>query len=470
MVSISTDNRHVAFLAGRSFGGLFSDVIYVKDLDSGALTLASSTQHGNVLSAKTFNGLSGDGRYALFSHQGGVWPNHVLSLYVKDIVTGMLTQVADNVTEPNRATISDDGRYVFFNKSDAGLSNVYVSDLQAHTVVNLTADMGTGSSFTLLDATPDASRIAAYGSDGKIYLLDRQTQELQIVPLDEYGVELWRPSLNARLSNDGRYLAFNNGYYDNEAGYSDSQPVYVFDGVSGGLRIIGWGEFGYGGNGSLSFSDDGRDIYFQTAGDSLLNSASGVVVAKNPLLAENGNDSVRASVSYTLLDEQIENLVMTGTNAIDGTGNARNNVITGNVGDNVLVGGRGNDFLDGGDGDDAYVFYSGDGIDHILDSGGSDAIIFNGVNIGDISLGLGSLRIRYGPMKSISKPSTPNTPRTAAPSSSFSSTMECWATTSCWRSASILKATGTLRERASRIASPEAMATTPSAAAVAMTC
>ncbi|PPJ62947.1 hemolysin [Cuspidothrix issatschenkoi CHARLIE-1] len=51
----------------------------------------------------------------------------------------------------------------------------------------------------------------------------------------------------------------------------------------------------------------------------------------------------------------IENLTLTGTTAINGTGNAGNNVITGNSGNNVLTGGAGNDTLIGGLGDDTYI-------------------------------------------------------------------------------------------------------------------
>ena len=48
----------------------------------------------------------------------------------------------------------------------------------------------------------------------------------------------------------------------------------------------------------------------------------------------------------------IENLTLTGTGAINATGNALNNVLIGNSGANVLTGGAGADTLDGGGGVD----------------------------------------------------------------------------------------------------------------------
>ncbi|MGL6211405.1 MAG: calcium-binding protein, partial [Paracoccaceae bacterium] len=69
---------------------------------------------------------------------------------------------------------------------------------------------------------------------------------------------------------------------------------------------------------------------------------------------DHGIDSVRASVSFRLSDT-VENLVLTGTSAINGTGNAGVNRMVGNDGRNVLDGGAGADVMSGGAGDDTYL-------------------------------------------------------------------------------------------------------------------
>src|SRR5690606_41590159 len=57
---------------------------------------------------------------------------------------------------------------------------------------------------------------------------------------------------------------------------------------------------------------------------------------------DEGIDTVRSLVGQKL-DPNIENLVLVGNEAIDGTGNSLANAITGNAADNVLAGGAGDD-------------------------------------------------------------------------------------------------------------------------------
>ena len=68
-----------------------------------------------------------------------------------------------------------------------------------------------------------------------------------------------------------------------------------------------------------------------------------------------GSDTVLSSISFSLADPvhaigSIENLTLTGTGAINATGNGLNNLLIGNSGNNVLAGLGGADHLDGGAG------------------------------------------------------------------------------------------------------------------------
>ncbi|HUR89745.1 MAG TPA: Ig-like domain-containing protein [Ramlibacter sp.] len=77
-------------------------------------------------------------------------------------------------------------------------------------------------------------------------------------------------------------------------------------------------------------------------------------------LAASGSDTVYASLGYTL-GADVENLVLTGSAVLTGTGNSANNWLTGNEANGRLEGGAGNDTLEGRGGND--TLSGGDGID-----------------------------------------------------------------------------------------------------------
>lgn len=85
-----------------------------------------------------------------------------------------------------------------------------------------------------------------------------------------------------------------------------------------------------------------------TGNDSYFVNDSGDVVIE---LAGEGTDLVTSTASYTLSDN-VENLTLTGTAAINGTGNGLANTLRGNEQANMLAGGAGNDILFGNGGND----------------------------------------------------------------------------------------------------------------------
>lgn len=90
--------------------------------------------------------------------------------------------------------------------------------------------------------------------------------------------------------------------------------------------------------------------------------------------ATGGFDSVDSSVSYTL-SGHVETLTLTGTAAINATGNAQNNILNGNSAANALLGGAGADRMNGFDGNDLYyVDNVGDIVTETSASGGSDVV------------------------------------------------------------------------------------------------
>jgi Ca2+-binding RTX toxin-like protein len=111
--------------------------------------------------------------------------------------------------------------------------------------------------------------------------------------------------------------------------------------------------YGNDGNDSLD-GGDGNDFMEGGSGNDIyvVNAAGDVINETSILSAE--IDTVQSAITYTL-GANLENLTLTGTAVINGTGNALDNIIYGNTAGNVINGGAGNDFLNGQAGNDTLI-------------------------------------------------------------------------------------------------------------------
>jgi len=146
----------------------------------------------------------------------------------------------------------------------------------------------------------------------------------------------------------------------------------------------------------------GKDV-FDTRGGIVRGKVEGgegndtFIVSRQVTIVEHtgeGTDTVKSSATFVLgSSSEVERLILSGKDNINGTGSATDNQITGNSGNNllrglagadVLTGGLGNDRLEGGDGADHFVFRKGDGADTILDFDNSvDQIYLKGSGFAD---------------------------------------------------------------------------------------
>ncbi|PHJ58250.1 hypothetical protein VF14_19155 [Nostoc linckia z18] len=171
----------------------------------------------------------------------------------------------------------------------------------------------------------------------------------------------------------------------------------ILNGADGNDSLIGGA-----GNDSL-IGGAGNDTLDGGVGNDTLDGGAGddtyIVDSTNDVIIEGlnaGKDLVKSSVTFVLADN-VENLTLTGSSAINGTGNNLGNILIGNTaanylngadgndslvggkGNDTLVGGAGNDSLDGGVGDDSLDGGAGDDI-YIVDS--ANDVVIEGSNAG----------------------------------------------------------------------------------------
>jgi Ca2+-binding RTX toxin-like protein len=223
------------------------------------------------------------------------------------------------------------------------------------TITNDDPFTGTTNADTLIGTTGADTLIGLTGND--TYTVnnagDIVTESLNA------GTDLVQASIFYTLPDNVENLTLTGTTNVNGAGNSLNN---VLTGNSGNNTLTG-----NAGNDNLN-GGDGIDILIGGLGNDVY-----VVDTTTDTITENANegtDTVQSSVTYTL-ENNLENLTLTGAAAINGTGNTGNNTITGNSGNNTLNGGAGRDTLTGGTGSDTFVFQFGQspvsGADRITD-------------------------------------------------------------------------------------------------------
>jgi len=209
--------------------------------------------------------------------------------------------------------------------------------------------------------------------------------------------------LNGQAGDDGMFGGTGNDrYYVNSLGDtvtenagegSDtvySSIVYTLGANLENLRLIGGGAIDGTGNelNNVLVGNAAANVLSGLAGSDSLNGGGGAdtliggigndryyvneagdTVVENP---GEGNDRVYSQIDYTL-PANVENLTLTGSAGINGTGNTLDNQITGNKAANVLSGLAGDDSLNGAAGADTLI--GGDGNDYLNGGSGADAMI-----------------------------------------------------------------------------------------------
>lgn len=221
--------------------------VYVKDLTSGSLALASTSAGGDKGDGSSISpSLSGDGTLVAFASAStnlvGADTDETSDIFVKDLATGAVTLASTGGLgkgngDSSEASISADGTRVAFTSSSTNLdpadtesdADVYVKDLVSGDIV-LASTPGVGDKGDGADTSPS-------------------------------------------LSADGGSVAFSSFSTNLDAADSDlAEDVYVKDLDTGNLVLASTsddGTKGDAGSGAPSLSGDGSKVAFQSVASNL---------------------------------------------------------------------------------------------------------------------------------------------------------------------------------------------------------
>lgn len=406
-LSFSADGRRVAMT--------IDGQVYIKDLDSGQLILASSVLvEGEPVAGQSESNyavISPDGNKVLFSTTaynlvaGERRP--YCDLVVKDLDTGALTRITPPTGEEvhvlqalnlHGAWSADGSSLTYVQRNADGSQVVMLHSLAGGTAQPLTATLPSGDT---LHALPGDVRflngnVVFFGStDPDVSELGTATfSELLAlaIPVGIYARNLQTGAVTTLLeprpyiTQPGNFISDDMQHVlwvELDAATGNHFNLFTRNLATGRTEQVNmtdtgmaaangsWEPYGWGG-GLASLSPQGDRVLFPSSASNLdgtVNNGSLDLFIKDIAGQDTGGiDEVRSSLNWTL-GLNLENLTLTGTQAINGTGNALDNTLTGNGANNALIGGEGHDRLDGGQGAD--TMSGGTGNDtYVVDAAG----------------------------------------------------------------------------------------------------
>jgi uncharacterized repeat protein (TIGR01451 family) len=272
--------------------------VFVKDLASGGLTLASTSLEGvkgdgiSIMPSLSANGA----KVAFSSSSTNLDPSDSdgsFDIYVKDLSTGAiaLASTSDDGTKGNgdssEAGLSADGTRVAFSSSSTNLdpadtssdADVYVKDLVTGAItLASTSDDGTkgdgNSSAPSLSATGSRVAFSSFATnldpaDGDViedvYVKDLVTSDLVLASTSDEGTKGDAGSGAASLSAAGSAVAFHSSASNLDPGHTDlSSDVYVKDLLTGDISLASSPE-----SFRPSLSANGAFVAFESSSTSL---------------------------------------------------------------------------------------------------------------------------------------------------------------------------------------------------------
>ena len=319
------DGRYVVFTSNASnlISGASLQQTYLKDLQTGAIALVSSTDgsaaNDDDSSYQAYVQMSSDGRYVLFQSRATNFVSGATGsqqIYRKDLQTGALDLVSstdgsaandDNSSYQNNVQMSSDGRYVLFQSQatnlvsgTTGSEQLYRKDLQTGALVLVSSTDGSAANDDnggyqnyiqmsadgryVLFQSPATDFVSGATGTQQIYLKDLQTGTLTLITStdgsaandDNGGYQNY-----VQLSADARYILFESQGTNFFSGATGSEQLYRKDLQTGTITLVSStdGSAANGDNGGyqsyVQMSADARYVLFQSQATNLISGATG---------------------------------------------------------------------------------------------------------------------------------------------------------------------------------------------------
>jgi Ca2+-binding RTX toxin-like protein len=302
---------------------------------------ATGNELDNILIGNADNNLLSGGAGA-DSLRGGLGNDTYVVDNVGDLITERLAEGTDQV--------------------NASVSHTIAANVENLTLTGTSAINATGNALDNILTGNSAANILTGGAGNDVYFVGTGDTTIELAG---GGIDNVQSDITWSLANELENLTLTGSVAINGTGNG-------LDNVLTGNSAINT-LTGGAGNDWLDGQAGADKLLGGLGNDTYVVDNIGDIITEN---LNEGTDTVNASVAYTLA-ANVENLTLTGTAAINATGNTQNNVLTGNSAINTLSGGAGNDTLDGkagadslvgGAGNDTYVLGRGYGIDTITEN------------------------------------------------------------------------------------------------------
>ena len=228
---------------------------------------------------------------------------------------------------------------------------------------NDTLDGGLGND-TLIGGTGSDSLIGGTGND--VYAIDATTDRIAETSTVSTEIDLVQSSVTWILGANLERLTLTGSAAVNGTG---NTLANLLTGNSAANVLSGGA-----GHDTLNGGAGSDSLVGGTGNDTYVVDATGDRISETSTVSTE-SDLVQSSITWTL-GANLERLTLTGSAAVNGTGNTLANSLTGNAAANVLSGGAGNDTLSGGAGVDRLD--GGTGSDSLIGGTGSDTYVVDG--------------------------------------------------------------------------------------------